>query len=386
MDINEKIKLFNKTNEKIERLTTDYPKQNKIKFNSFEQFTKYGLMNTITTLWSKFPKIYDTKNDLIKFNNKINILINLQKLESFLYTDGVAALRNDFNVGQVLDFIETNNELTYLKVKLFFESKSYNFQIIEEYKLTNFKVDFKYEIVNDLRNKLSENEIEQIIFKDFNYKPKLVTKIPYQLFKNLFNCIPDLKNVNKEWFKMLDDDLKLLSRDSFISAPWIFSSGNGDIKRLVQQGYDDVDERFIKLNSLNNLYNNQDLIRLYQGLPQSPVLIQKIDKTIALIKKFGFMKSDTSDLGTKNIHSVEAEQINSDFEDFIEMKANIRELQLLEFFEKFYSNLSIENIIITGSTAWLHEQAKILTTDQNGTIINNNPPEINEIEEEKVKI
>ncbi|MGV2392819.1 UNVERIFIED_CONTAM: hypothetical protein O8I53_07445 [Campylobacter lari] len=47
------------------------------------------------------------------------------------------------------------------------------------------------------------------------------------------------------------------------------------------------------------------------------------------------MKSDTADLGTKNIHSVEAEQINSDFEYYIEMKANIRELQLLNYFDQF---------------------------------------------------
>ncbi|MGV2392818.1 UNVERIFIED_CONTAM: hypothetical protein O8I53_07440 [Campylobacter lari] len=64
------------------------------------------------------------------------------------------------------------------------------------------------------------------------------------------------------------------------------------------------------------------------------------------------MKSDTADLGTKNIHSVEAEQINSDFEDYIEMKANIRELQLLNYFDQFYLELNVDNIVITGSTSY----------------------------------
>jgi len=62
------------------------------------------------------------------------------------------------------------------------------------------------------------------------------------------------------------------------------------------------------------------------------------------------MKSDTADMGTKNLHNAEVQEINSDFEDYIEAKANLREIQLTTFFNKFYVASNVKEIIICGST------------------------------------
>ncbi|WP_158532186.1 hypothetical protein [Metamycoplasma hominis] len=70
------------------------------------------------------------------------------------------------------------------------------------------------------------------------------------------------------------------------------------------------------------------------------------------------------------MHNVEAQEINSDFEDYIEAKANLRELQLLDFFNKFYKNLNINKVLIYGSTEWLITEARKYTVNQNGAQIN----------------
>jgi htpN len=50
------------------------------------------------------------------------------------------------------------------------------------------------------------------------------------------------------------------------------------------------------------------------------------------------------------MHNVEAQALNSDFEDYIESKANLRELQLKEFLNQFFPELNVNSVLIYGST------------------------------------
>ncbi|RMX34477.1 htpN domain protein [Mycoplasmopsis fermentans MF-I1] len=69
--------------------------RSKNKPDSYNQFLKFGTQTTINTIWSNFPKIY---KDNVEIKNYFTIskLQALQKLEQYLYCEGVAALRNNW--------------------------------------------------------------------------------------------------------------------------------------------------------------------------------------------------------------------------------------------------------------------------------------------------
>ncbi|WP_051590869.1 hypothetical protein [Mycoplasmopsis felifaucium] len=353
-----------------------------IPINSKLQFFKYGSQNTINTLWSKLPKLYNG-SELVNYFNNASVLLALQNLESLLYRDGVAALKENFLVGEVLDYSTISDVVLYLKTKIIFNSKKAILWVEETWEYDeNNQLQFSYKVFDKTPNsKLTNNEVMHILFNRFGYQPKKNNIIPYQIFKNTYNEYGDLELVNNELFNILDTDLTIYAKDGLLSAPWFFVSAHGSMQDNLKKGVADITERFIKVNPQVSLYDSQPL-QLLQGQSQAPLLVQKIDKTISLIKKFGFMKNDSSDFGTKNMHNVEAEQINSDFEDHIEQKANLREIQLLNYFERFWQELNISKIVITGSTEWLKQQAQTALTNQNGVLLNRNvlnsePEEVN---------
>lgn len=339
-------------------------------FNSKKQFERYGLWNTINTIWSKLPKFFNENNEETHIFNKSSYLLSYQALESLLYQKGIAALKKDFFTAEVIDYIEICDELLYLKAKLNFVSLSYSFEVIEEWSYdSNNKIKFNYVITNKSSNQnLSNDDIEDILINRFKYNARLEPAIPYTIFSNNFSQQPDLAIVDPEFFKTLDNNLYVLQNDAFLNSPWFFTSANKSISDQINQGFKNIKKRVITLSALNSFMDTNP-IQMLQGQSQSQSIIQSIDKTIALIKKFSFMKNDSSDFGTKNMHNVEAEQINSDFEDYIEQKSNLRELQLLEFMNKFWPNEHIAKIIITGSSEWLKEQAKIAQVNQNGVML-----------------
>ena len=115
-----------------------------------------------------------------------------------------------------------------------------------------------------------------------------------------------------------------------------------------------------------------DPLRILQSNSQSQIVIQKIEKNIAWIKRFAYLKQDSADFGTKNMHNVEAQALNSDFEDYIESKANLRELQLKEFLNQFFPELNVNSVLIYGSTEWLITEAKKYAVNLEGSVINQN--------------
>ncbi|KDE41892.1 hypothetical protein PUW84_00685 [Metamycoplasma hyosynoviae] len=355
----EKFKLSQQQNQPIKR--------KKETINSKNQFLKYGIQSTIQTLWSNLPKITTINALGSNVFNSAYELLSLQKLEAILYEKGIAALRSNWLVAEVLNYIEVKGNLKYLETKLEFKNSHTPIYVFETFETKNGQVIFNYSIVKP--DKLTEADVKELLFEYYEYKPTQYIEIPYKLFYNNTLKQPDLTLVNGEYFRLLDKDLEVLIKDSYLSAPWIFATDNNGIKKQIEQGLEDLDKRFIGISPQLQMYEF-DPLRILQSNSQSQIVIQKIEKNISWIKKFAFLKQDSNDFGTKNMHNVEAQALNSDFEDFIESKANLRELQFKEFLNQFYPELNVQKVLIYGSTEWLITEAKKYAVNLDGSLIN----------------
>ncbi|MBZ4203399.1 htpn [Mycoplasma tauri] len=356
----------------------------KVDINSYNQFLKYGTITTINVLWSNFPKLKNSENNEIDFFKDSSKLLALQKMESILYEYGIAALKEDWTPAQVLDYVEINGELRYLKTKILLNTSKINLTVIEEWSYKNDVLQMEYTLTRP--ETLTDKQSKEMLFNFFNYKPTKNGYIPYKLFFNNALRVSDLALVNNEYFELINRDLNVLLIDSYLSAPWIFASDSADLQNKIKKGLMDLNNRFISINPQIALYDPEPL-RLLQGQSQSDSLIKKIEKNVSWIKKFSNMKQDSQQMGTKNLHTAEVQEINSDFEDHIEAKANLRELQLKEFLNAFYKELEVESVLIYGSTKWLQSEANKYLVNINGSPVNNIPfNQINnmpQIEEEK---
>lgn len=337
--------------------------------NTKNQFLKFGIQSTLQTLWSNFPKI-DSLNQLQSkdFSSSYKLL-TLQKLEATLYEKGIAALRSNWLVADILDYAEINGKIKYLKTKLEFNNSKAPIYVFETFEYKNDKLIFDYSVIKP--DQISDKEAKDILFNFCEYKPTTYIEIPYKIFYNNTLKQPDLNLVNGEFFKLLDKDIEVLIKDSYLSAPWIFAVDNNGIKKQIQEGLENLDKRFIEISPQLQMYEF-DPLRILQSNSQSQIVIQKIEKNIAWIKRFAYLKQDSADFGTKNMHNVEAQALNSDFEDYIESKANLRELQLKEFLNQFFPELNVNSVLIYGSTEWLITEAKKYAVNLEGSVINQN--------------
>ena len=337
--------------------------------NTKNQFLKFGIQSTLQTLWSNFPKI-DSLNQLQSkdFGSSYKLL-TLQKLEATLYEKGIAALRSNWLVADILDYAEINGKIKYLKTKLEFNNSKAPIYVFETFEYKNDKLIFDYSVIKP--DQISDKEAKDILFNFCEYKPTTYIEIPYKIFYNNTLKQPDLNLVNGEFFKLLDKDIEVLIKDSYLSAPWIFAVDNNGIKKQIQEGLENLDKRFIGISPQLQMYEF-DPLRILQSNSQSQIVIQKIEKNIAWIKRFAYLKQDSADFGTKNMHNVEAQALNSDFEDYIESKANLRELQLKEFLNQFFPELNVNSVLIYGSTEWLITEAKKYAVNLEGSVINQN--------------
>ena len=337
--------------------------------NTKNQFLKFGIQSTLQTLWSNFPKI-DSLNQLQSkdFGSSYKLL-TLQKLEATLYEKGIAALRSNWLVADILDYAEINGKIKYLKTKLEFNNSKAPIYVFETFEYKNDKLIFDYSVIKP--DQISDKEAKDILFNFCEYKPTTYIEIPYKIFYNNTLKQPDLNLVNGEFFKLLDKDIEVLIKDSYLSAPWIFAVDNNGIKKQIQEGLENLDKRFIGISPQLQMYEF-DPLRILQSNAQSQIVIQKREKNIAWIKRFAYLKQDSADFGTKNMHNVEAQALNSDFEDYIESKANLRELQLKEFLNQFFPELNVNSVLIYGSTEWLITEAKKYAVNLEGSVINQN--------------
>ncbi|WP_412031268.1 htpn [Metamycoplasma buccale] len=368
MESKEAIRIIEKKQEQAKNNVIE--NVNDITPNSYLQFAKYGAQTTLITLWSNFPKLFNNnEKEVTKEYVKVSHLLSLQKLETILYMNGLAALKSNFLPAFVDDFVEFDGDIRYLKARIEFISSKMNLSVIETWKyLENGELSFEYEITKP--SNVSDYDAKKYLVEVFNYKPKDEPIIPYQIFYNNTLKISDLDLVNGEYFQLLNKDMAVLLKDAYLSAPWIFATDNSQIQQAIKNGLNNLNERFITLNPQIALYDTEPL-RLLQGSSQAQIILQKIEKNVSWIKKFAFMKQDSADYGTKNMHTAEVQELNSDFEDYIESKSNLRELQLLEFLKKFVSS-EIDKVLVYGSTEWLLTDAKKYAVNMNGSIVNQN--------------
>lgn len=340
-------------------------------FNSKEQFLKYAQSSTKLMLWRDMPKLYDEQENEVKFNFNANQKLAFDKLESYCFNYGAAALSKDWDVAIVenpfRDVLVVNNELIFLRVKRTLINQ--RIITIETYTKIGNVYYFEYSIDKAwmLENKKADKAVKEI----FGYKDKtgIVPILPYVVFINDSTFEPEINKVTPKLFNALDNVWSVLSLDAFWSAPWLFANNTKNNILQIKHGLANLKERVISTNQVLDQFS-QSPINLVQGNSQASSLIQSSNYLVNLIKKFAFMKQDTSSMGTKNIHSAEAQEINSDFESAITSKANLRELQLLEFFNSFYKELNVAKVVVNSSTQWLLTEAKKYSVNLNGSLIN----------------
>lgn len=360
------------------KVKDSYIQKNNI--DSKAQFLKFGTMQTINTIWSNGMKLTNDKDQEVEEFKKWNNLIELQKLEAYLYEHGKAALSKDFKALKVINIKENWKRIESIAVLVELES---DLNFFEVYKWDDEKNRYiKTAFVN---NKKQPYTIEEAKNKAKSYGVNLLNdefeELPFYVFYNNALKLGDIDLVNNEYFELLNRDINALTMDAYLSSPWLFTPENAELKKRIGESLGDLTKRFITVNA--NISNYEiDPLRMFQGQSNAVNLLQKLKENITMIKKFMFMKSDTANMGTKNMHNVEAQQLNSDFEDYIEQKANLRELQLLDYFKMFFPSLAIANVLVFGSTKWLTQEAPKYLTDLNGEQIDDktalNPSRIKE--------
>lgn len=148
--------------------------------NTKNQFLKFGIQSTLQTLWSNFPKI-DSLNQLQSkdFGSSYKLL-TLQKLEATLYEKGIAALRSNWLVADILDYAEINGKIKYLKTKLEFNNSKAPIYVFETFEYKNDKLIFDYSVIKP--DQISDKEAKDILFNFCEYKPTTYIEIPYKIF------------------------------------------------------------------------------------------------------------------------------------------------------------------------------------------------------------
>ncbi|MEA4162527.1 hypothetical protein [Mycoplasma sp. 4404] len=359
---------------------------NEFKINSRSFFEKQGALLQVSELATELPtfEFANGKEEFDAFLKRNDFLSIIQQLEKFLFTKGIWALGIQNNkkvvLAQVVDY-ETNddNELVYLQIntgKLSNGVDEYN--TFTTYDLLNNKGYVEKSIIdkNGKRQPLSSllgKRYKQEIFKD-NF-------IPFVIFKNNSTGQAEMDLIDQELFALLDIKLSALYFDSFLSAPiplinWDLgnSKSNSVSKSLFSLGKD----RIIQTHSIAP-YSDQMVKPFEIAQSQSTALstIQSIESIMYWIKQALIFKKDSTDGGTHNIHSVEAQQLNSSYNHYIEGKANLREIYYEKFARLVLRVLGLDylqdiNVITTSSSKYLEQQAKILSTDQNGVLLNRN--------------
>ena len=355
--------------------------------NSKKAFLKLGAKIQANTLAFKIPEIKFKNvevqyiwNEIIKKNKFLEIV---QQLESNLYEFGyyalgISKLDNEYKISlaKVDKYKLFNNKLIKLSIVIdSFADGNDNYDIIREYDLT--KDDIYVPIY--ARNQLTNQNISLAKFKkNFDYLNENKSDfIPWVLIKNNYLGNSEIDDVDNSLFQMLDNCLECVLRDNFWSNPFIFVVDNYNIDSAsdIKDAIYDFGKRVISSNTmaLNNQIGNP--IEFHQGNSNTTNILQKIDKLNYLIKDQMFFKMNSADFGTKNMHNAEFENLNSNFNDYVESKANSRENYYYEFIELFLriANLKSEfEVIVPNSTKYLKSKDAIYNVDAAGVIVNQN--------------
>lgn len=371
--------------------------------NSKQAYLELGAKIQANTLAFKLPT-FDFKNSsvqkqwekIIKTNKFLEII---QQLETNLYKFGIYALgikklsNNEFifQLAEVSDYKIVNNKLVKLRLILdSFQSNNETYQLIKEYDLTKkgseYVPIFAYQKQSQTIHSLSNFKDRD--FSQYNEFSK--DYIPWIVFKNNYLASSEIDDVDASLFQMLDNSLECLLRDNFWSNPFIFivDNYNSDSANDVKKAVYDLSKRVIQANTLA-LNAAGSPIEFHQGNSNTQSILQKIDKLNYLIKDQMFFKMNSADFGTKNMHNAEFENLNSNFNDYVEAKANSREEYYYDFINLFFTVAQISKcefeVIVPGSTKYLKSKEAIYNVDQNGIVMSPNvqPQSVEKIEVSK---
>lgn len=361
--------------------------------NSKEAFLKLGAKIQSNTLAFKTPEvkiknetIQKVWNQLVKTNKFLEII---QQLETNLYRNGIYAMgiskNNIINLGKVEKYKIYANKLIQLSVVVdTINHSDQQYDIIKEYDLLNNKNDSISDnfVTIYAKNKITKKIVSLDKFDGADFDYLIENKedyIPWVVFKNNYLGNSEIDDVDSCLFEMLDNCLECVLRDNFWSNPFIFITDNfqTDSAQNIKEAVYDFGKRVIQSNSLsfNSVANP---IEFHQGTSNTQFIIQKIDKLNYLIKDQMFFKMNSADFGTKNMHNAEFENLNSNFKDYVESKANVREEYYSDFVSLFLkilfkSDVEFE-VIVPNSTKYLKSNDAIYQTDLNGVLLTPNKP------------
>ncbi|MDC8917318.1 hypothetical protein PUW87_01105 [Metamycoplasma hyosynoviae] len=359
--------------------------------NSKKAYLRLGAKIQANTLAFKIPEVKFTNQEAQKLwdqvINKNRFLEIIQQLETNLYEFGYYAIgimrkgdNYQISLAKVEKYKLHNNKLIKLAIVIDnFSSNSENFELIKEYDLTkNTKNDFVSMYAKQKATKEIKS-LSQFPNLNFSYLNEFSDDfIPWVVIKNNYLGNSEIDDVDQSLFQMLDNCLECILRDNFWSNPFIFviDNYNMDSATDVKDAIYDFGKRVISSSTmaLNQQIGNP--IEFHQGNSNTTHILQKVDKLNYLIKDQMFFKMNTGDFGTKNMHNAEFENINSNFNDYVEAKANSRESYYQDFVELFLKLANLQSdfeIIVPNSTKYLKSKEAIYNVDSNGVLLNQNP-------------
>lgn len=360
-------------------------------------WTNFGAKQFANSIATKAPK-FKFSNSIIqaewevieKYNNLLNINYKIIN-NSSIYGNHFLGLKVIENIpilitGEVIEYEMIANKIIKLDIKI---DLFKNWNICEFYDLHDAK--WKNQVQRYAFN--SKNEFKSL--KTIKYSGKeqefLITKnIPYwPFFANPLESA-DFENVPNELLEDWYTHLILITTDSLISKGLTHlntpqMTGTADnIKKLKEALLDPKAVVYENTNIFSML--QQGGVQIQQGVSNYSSILEKIKFLENKIKQLAFLKKETTDLGTKNLQTSETELLNSDSDDYIELKANLMEIQwqgflrnvffdYLETYKKidcFNCEIDVE---VIGSTKFLQNRSNRYIQNQQGSLMN--PNEIN---------
>lgn len=371
-----------------------------VKLHPYYYYCAQQFANTIATkppkIKFKNKKLEDTFKKDARNNNitKINYeLVRQSSLHGNIFL-GLSTVKgadkknkNMFVIGVPLNFKKVGFEIVELEMVIdIYKNNSGTYYITEKWSLENNRFFCKrYGFLGAQQN-------NKTTLKGTGWKTqketslnRLNNKIPYSEFiANPFSK-PDLYNVPKNLFKDFDDNIEILKNDSFVNKGMIFLNFamGATTTNAVQELNDaikDPKKIVYQNNSPYSLISTNGGAGMYQpvqGQFLGDGIITKLKFYDQKIRKFGFMRSDSTVMGTKNAHSAEIANLNQDADDYLEAKANLLEDSWKKFIDEIYgpwNDVDNEdcNVEVIGSTKYLQNPNNVYSQNQNGILTNPN--------------
>lgn len=212
---------------------------------------------------------------------------------------------------------------------------------------------------------------------------------PFILTKSNPLALDDFHNIENRLLADLNKHLELLLTDSLVAKSLVHIN-----TPTINTNTDAINDLINAINDpTTTVYKNKNIfsllqsagLQIQQGVSNHQAILDNIKFYENKIRQFAFLPKSTLDSGTKNIHSQEMSLVNSDSDDYIEMKANLLEnswKQLVKIYIDYlvsYKKISPLNINqikidveVAGSTKYLQNVDNEYIQNQQGVLTNPN--------------